>query len=160
MSPGKRKFGALCWNCYPRDPTTDKREKMDGWMDVFGIVGNVISIALSVQTHRNIDIKVDFYFSFILSNFLRGRNILVNANYSAQPTYSKPADDGSQLMFVVRVLTGLYTQGQENMRVPPPVSDQEGHDRYDSVVDRVDNPQMYVVFHDNQAYPDYLITFK
>ncbi|KAJ4949537.1 hypothetical protein JOQ06_021048 [Pogonophryne albipinna] len=70
------------------------------------------------------------------------------------------ADDGSQLMFVVRVLTGLYTQGQENMRVPPPVSNQGGHDRYDSVVDRMDNPQMYVVFHDNQAYPDYLITFK
>ncbi|KAI4808483.1 hypothetical protein KUCAC02_000540 [Chaenocephalus aceratus] len=89
-----------------------------------------------------------------------GTYFAVNANYSAQPTYSKPADDGSQLMFVVRVLTGLYTQGQENMRVPPPVSDQEGHDRYDSVVDSVDNPQMYVVFHDNQAYPDYLITFK
>ncbi|KAK5924559.1 hypothetical protein CgunFtcFv8_017163 [Champsocephalus gunnari] len=33
MSPGKRKFGDLCWNCYSRDPTTDKREKMDGWMD-------------------------------------------------------------------------------------------------------------------------------
>ena len=30
---GKRKFGALCWNCYLRDPITDKREKMDGWMD-------------------------------------------------------------------------------------------------------------------------------
>ncbi|KAL3048111.1 hypothetical protein OYC64_006814 [Pagothenia borchgrevinki] len=33
MWPGKRKFGAFCWNCYPCDPTTDKREKMDGWMD-------------------------------------------------------------------------------------------------------------------------------
>ncbi|KAF3837179.1 hypothetical protein F7725_004643 [Dissostichus mawsoni] len=54
------------------------------------------------------------------------------------------AADGSQLMFVARVLTGIYTQGQQNMRVPPPVSNQGG-DRYDSVVDRVDNPQMYVI---------------
>ncbi|KAF3837194.1 hypothetical protein F7725_004658 [Dissostichus mawsoni] len=52
------------------------------------------------------------------------------------------AADGSQLMFVARVLTGIYTQGQQNMRVPPPVSNQGG-DRYDSVVDRVDNPQMW-----------------
>ncbi|KAL3046254.1 hypothetical protein OYC64_004293 [Pagothenia borchgrevinki] len=94
------------------------------------------------------------------TSYGKGTYFAVNANYSAQPTYSKPAADGSQLMFVARVLTGIYTQGQQNMRVPPPVSNQEGHDRYDSVVDRVDNPQMYVVFHDNQAYPDYLITFK
>ncbi|KAK1889991.1 Protein mono-ADP-ribosyltransferase PARP14 [Dissostichus eleginoides] len=94
------------------------------------------------------------------TSYGKGTYFAVNANYSAQPTYSKPAADGSQLMFVARVLTGIYTQGQQNMRVPPPVSNLEGHDRYDSVVDRVDNPQMYVVFHDNQAYPDYLITFK
>ena len=35
MWPGKGKFGALCWNCYLRDPTTDKREKMDGWMEIY-----------------------------------------------------------------------------------------------------------------------------
>ena len=101
-----------------------------------------------------------YFLLFSATNYGVGTYFAVNANYSAQPTYSKPAADGSQLMFVARVLTGIYTQGQRNMRVPPPVSDQEDHDRYDSVVDRMDNPQMYVVFHDNQAYPDYLITFK
>lgn len=89
-----------------------------------------------------------------------GTYFAVNASYSAQPTYSKPAADGSQLMFVARVLTGIYTQGQSNMKVPPPRSDQRPHDLYDSVVDNIVNPSMYVVFHDNQAYPDYLITFK
>ena len=33
MWPGKGSFGALCGNGYLRDPTTDKREKIDGWMD-------------------------------------------------------------------------------------------------------------------------------
>ncbi|XP_047453540.1 protein mono-ADP-ribosyltransferase PARP14-like [Mugil cephalus] len=89
-----------------------------------------------------------------------GTYFAVNANYSAQPTYSRPAADGSQLMFVARVLTGIHTQGQSNMRMPPPRDSQQPHDRYDSVVDRMDNPSMYVVFHDSQAYPDYLITFK
>ncbi|XP_042082638.1 protein mono-ADP-ribosyltransferase PARP14-like isoform X3 [Haplochromis burtoni] len=94
------------------------------------------------------------------TSYGRGTYFAVNANYSAQPTYSKPAADGSQLMFVARVLTGVCTHGRHDMKVPPPRNHQQPHDRYDSVVDRIDNPSMYVVFHDNQAYPDYLITFK
>lgn len=89
-----------------------------------------------------------------------GTYFAVNASYSANPIYSKPAADGSQLMFIARVLTGIYTQGQSNMNVPPPRNSLQPHDRYDSVVDKTDNPNMYVVFHDNQAYPDYLITFQ
>ncbi|XP_072543497.1 protein mono-ADP-ribosyltransferase PARP14-like [Salminus brasiliensis] len=89
-----------------------------------------------------------------------GTYFAVNANYSAQPTFSVPAADGTQLMFVALVLTGYYTQGQSNMRIPPSRSSQDLNDRYDSVVDNVQNPQMFVVFHDCQAYPDYLITFK
>lgn len=86
-----------------------------------------------------------------------GTYFAVNANYSVG--YSKPAADGTQTMFVARVLTGLYTLGRSDMRVPPPRSSQQPHDRYDSLVDRMDNPSMFVVFHDDQAYPDYLITF-
>ena len=33
MLLGRGMFGALCWSCCPRDPTPDKRLKMDGWMD-------------------------------------------------------------------------------------------------------------------------------
>ncbi|XP_029943859.1 protein mono-ADP-ribosyltransferase PARP14-like [Salarias fasciatus] len=84
----------------------------------------------------------------------------VNASYSANARYSKPAADNSQVMFVARVLTGIYTQGNKDMNVPPPRDSRRPHDRFDSVVDKMDNPQMYIVFHDNQSYPDYLITFK
>lgn len=89
-----------------------------------------------------------------------GTYFAVNAVYSAHPTYSKPNASGCQLMFVARVLTGLYTVGQGGMMVPPPRNTQRPHDLYDSVVDNTDDPNMYVVFHDDQAYPDYLITFK
>ncbi|XP_061566260.1 protein mono-ADP-ribosyltransferase PARP14-like [Cololabis saira] len=89
-----------------------------------------------------------------------GTYFAVNASYSAAPTYSSPGPDGSQLMFVARVLTGVYTQGQSGMNVPPPRDNLQSHSRYDSVVDKMDNPGMYVVFHDDQAYADYLITFK
>ncbi|XP_058479514.1 protein mono-ADP-ribosyltransferase PARP14-like [Solea solea] len=94
------------------------------------------------------------------TSFGHGSYFAVNASYSAHPTYARPSHDGTQLMFVARVLTGVYTVGQSGLKVPPPRNIHQPHDRYDSVVDRMDNPSMYIVFHDNQAYPDYLITFK
>ncbi|XP_071315572.1 protein mono-ADP-ribosyltransferase PARP14 isoform X2 [Trachinotus anak] len=116
-------------------------------------------------TQDNCDsiMKTGFNRSFAGQNataFGHGTYFALKASYSAQPTYSKPAADGSQLMFVARVLTGAYTQGQSDMKVPPPINPQQPHDRYDSVVDNINTPSMYVVFHDSQAYPDYLITFK
>ncbi|KAL0189690.1 hypothetical protein M9458_016789, partial [Cirrhinus mrigala] len=78
--------------------------------------------------------------------------------YSANLTYAVPAEDGIQVMFVACVLTGYYTQGQAEMKTPP-VCVAPDH-LYDSVVDNMLNPSMFVVFHDCQAYPDYLITFK
>ncbi|XP_036452955.1 protein mono-ADP-ribosyltransferase PARP14-like [Colossoma macropomum] len=94
------------------------------------------------------------------TRFGLGTYFAVNASYSAHPTFSVPAADGTQLMFVVLVLTGHYAQGQSNMNTPPPRSSQDPNDRCDSVVDNMQNPEMFVVFHDCQAYPDYLITFK
>lgn len=102
------------------------------------------------------------YILFYLSAALYGEGtyFAVHASYSAHPSYSKPAADGSQLMFVAKVLTGVYTKGKTGMKIPPARDEQQPHDRYDSVVDATDNPNMYIVFHDDQAYPDYLITFK
>ena len=90
----------------------------------------------------------------------KGTYFAVKASYSTQPTYSRPDQDGNQLMFVARVLTGQYTQGKANMIIPPPRSPQLPNDRYDSLVDDIQNPTMFIVFHDDQAYPEYLITFK
>uniref|UniRef100_A0A9J8BFY4 Poly [ADP-ribose] polymerase n=1 Tax=Cyprinus carpio carpio TaxID=630221 RepID=A0A9J8BFY4_CYPCA len=89
--------------------------------------------------------------------FGHGTYFAVNASYSAQNKYAVPAADGTQLMFVARVLTGYHTQGQADMKTPPV---RVAPDLYDSVVDNLQNPSMFVVFHDCQAYPDYLITFK
>lgn len=42
------------------------------------------------------------------------------------------------------------------MKEPP--KDKVGA-RYDSTVDDTKNPKIHVIFFDNQAYPQYLITF-
>ena len=90
-----------------------------------------------------------------------GAYFAVNASYSARLTYSPPDANGNRSMFYARVLTGEYTQGQQGLKVPPPKDPSKSAViLFDSVVDYVFAPNMYVVFNDAQCYPDYLITFK
>uniref|UniRef100_A0A668UKH0 Poly [ADP-ribose] polymerase n=1 Tax=Oreochromis aureus TaxID=47969 RepID=A0A668UKH0_OREAU len=93
------------------------------------------------------------------ASYGNGTYFAVNASYSANDTYSKPNQNGEKFMYVCRVLTGDFTLGQKGM-VTPPAKKHGSTDLYDSVVDNVANPTMFVVFHDTQAYPEYLITFK
>nr|XP_019961820.1 PREDICTED: poly [ADP-ribose] polymerase 14-like isoform X1 [Paralichthys olivaceus] len=87
----------------------------------------------------------------------KGVYFAVNAGYSAS-SFSPPDASGLKRLYVARVLTGQYTVGSPTMKAPPP----RGADRpdcFDSVVDNQQSPTMFVVFHDDQAYPEYLITF-
>lgn len=90
----------------------------------------------------------------------KGTYFAVNASYSADDTYSKPDANGKKYMYYVRVLTGVYTRGNDSLIVPPPRNPQNPTDQYDTVTDNMQNPTLFVVFYDYQAYPEYLITFK
>ncbi|XP_012712444.2 protein mono-ADP-ribosyltransferase PARP14 [Fundulus heteroclitus] len=88
----------------------------------------------------------------------KGVYFAVNANYSAD-RYSPADQSGMKRLYVARVLTGRYTVGNSSMKAPPP----RGTDRtdcFDSLVDNQQQPTMFVIFHDDQAYPEYLITFS
>eukprot|EP00731_Ephydatia_muelleri_P032731 Em0024g275a len=84
----------------------------------------------------------------------------VKASYSAGATYSKPDSEGHKHIYVCLVLTGSYTAGKQGMKVPPPKDPENEAVLFDSVVDKTTDPSMFIVFHDSQAYPKYLITFK
>ena len=65
-------------------------------------------------------------------------------------------------MFYVRVLTGDYTrvpEGYNELLKAPPHKDPDKSILYDSVVNSVQGPSQYVVFNNDQSYPDYLITY-
>ncbi|XP_070296478.1 mucin-6 [Salvelinus sp. IW2-2015] len=65
---------------------------------------------------------------------------------------------GVRSMFVCRVLVGDYTLGNSDLRRPPPKG--EGNPTfYDSCVDNVLNPSIYVVFEKHQVYPEFLIRY-
>ena len=84
-----------------------------------------------------------------------------DAEYSARDTYSPRDVNGYKYIYLARVLTGEFTRGSGGMLVPPPKNQTvNAHIAFDSVVDNVANPGIFVVFQDAQNYPEYLITFQ
>uniref|UniRef100_A0A3Q2CPR0 Poly [ADP-ribose] polymerase n=1 Tax=Cyprinodon variegatus TaxID=28743 RepID=A0A3Q2CPR0_CYPVA len=86
-----------------------------------------------------------------------GSYFAVDPAYSARG-YAKPDNLGHKRMYQARVLIGDYTRGKSGL-IAPPAKSGTGADLYDSVTDNANNPSMFIIFHDTQAYPEYLITF-
>ncbi|WAR21755.1 PAR15-like protein [Mya arenaria] len=84
----------------------------------------------------------------------------VNASYSCQDIYSRPSAQGLKKIYYCAVLTGEFILGKAGMRVQPPKPNAGKNALYDSVVNNVAGPAMYIIFNDTQAYPLYIITFK
>jgi hypothetical protein len=79
--------------------------------------------------------------------------------YSAHDNYSPPDRNKIKYIFQCRVLTGRFALGRAEC-VEPPVRDKKTLALYDTVVDNVKAPSIFVVFHDAQAYPEYLVSFR
>ena len=83
----------------------------------------------------------------------------VNAQYSAG--YTSPDQNGFCKMYYARVLTGQPVQGHPSMKTPPSRNDPQNPSlHFDSTVDRPGNPNMYVIYYDTQAYPDFIVSFR
>jgi len=78
--------------------------------------------------------------------------------YSAEDSYSPPDVQRQKRIYQARVLTGEYTVGKTEY-IEAPLKPDSQVLRYDSVVNDEQNPMIYVIFKDSQAYPEYLITF-
>lgn len=91
--------------------------------------------------------------------FGNGSYFAVNAIYSANDTYSKPDVDGKKYMYLARVLVGEYARGTKGSITPAAKNASNSIDLFDSSTDNVNQPSLFVIFNDIQAYPEYLITF-
>lgn len=89
----------------------------------------------------------------------KGTYFAVDPKYSASG-YAAPDLNGYKRMYLARVLVGDYTPGKPGLITPPNKGSANSQDLYDSVTDKATNPTMFIVFADNQAYPEYLITFQ
>ncbi|XP_072309636.1 protein mono-ADP-ribosyltransferase PARP12 [Eucyclogobius newberryi] len=64
-----------------------------------------------------------------------------------------------RFMFLSRVLVGEFTKGSSEYRRPP---SKDGGDvnLFDSCVNNVENPSIYVVFEKHQIYPEYVLQYQ
>ena len=67
---------------------------------------------------------------------------------------------GARVMYLARVLVGQYCQGNSAMIVPPPKNPSRPEILFDSLVNKTEDPSIFVVFFYAQCYPEYLLTFE
>eukprot|EP00062_Callorhinchus_milii_P011494 gi/632957508/ref/XP_007894518.1/ PREDICTED: poly [ADP-ribose] polymerase 14-like [Callorhinchus milii] len=145
------------WQCYSvRKETVDKKYP------------NVVNEQILYHgTTREIADKLNklgFNRSFCGRNatvYGRGTYFAKNAQYSCDNKYSSPSDQGYKYMFQARVITGKMCLGDQSLIEPTPVDpNKDPTNLCDCAVDSVSNPSIFVIFCDDGAYPEYLITFK
>uniref|UniRef100_A0A3B4BB05 Poly [ADP-ribose] polymerase n=1 Tax=Periophthalmus magnuspinnatus TaxID=409849 RepID=A0A3B4BB05_9GOBI len=77
----------------------------------------------------------------------------------AKYSHSYTGDSDPRFMFVSRVLVGEFARGSSEYRRPP---SRDGGDvnLFDSCVDDIYDPSIFVVFKEQQIYPEYLLKYK
>ena len=96
---------------------------------------------------------------FSATDFGRGVYFARDSAYSAQTVYSPADSKGLRYMYYARVLVGEYTKGNTSFLVAPSKNANDPNEKYDSVVNDVKDPRIYVMFRDYEYYTEYLITF-
>ncbi|XP_067851448.1 protein mono-ADP-ribosyltransferase TIPARP [Heptranchias perlo] len=91
--------------------------------------------------------------------FGQGSYFARKASYSHN--FSKKSQEGVHYMFLAKVLIGKYTLGKPSMRRPPPQTPADpSSDLYDSCVDNWLEPQIFVIFNDDQSFPYFIIQYE
>ncbi|XP_019851552.1 PREDICTED: poly [ADP-ribose] polymerase 14-like [Amphimedon queenslandica] len=90
-----------------------------------------------------------------------GKGVYFATNSAYSHKYADPGVNKHRYMFYVQVLTGEYTRGDTNTIVPPMKPNQQNPAvLYDSTVNDINNPTIFVVYKDTQNYPAYLVQYR
>jgi poly [ADP-ribose] polymerase 10/14/15 len=79
--------------------------------------------------------------------------------YSARTTYSKPDAQGVQRMLLCRVAVGAYCKGEKDRMIPDERDTGKGV-LFDTTVENLADPFIFVTYHDAQAYLEYIVKFN
>lgn len=101
-----------------------------------------------------------FYWqTFLLLGTAYGKGVYFAVKLRLSLKYTS-ASSGIGHMFLATVEVGASCQGYRNMPVLPSREECASHITYDSACDDPDDPSMFVIFNDIQAYPSYHVTFR
>jgi len=86
-------------------------------------------------------------------NYGRGTYFAANARYSLDPLFAVPNSQGNQFLFISRYCIGTPVLGTSNLF---PSTDESYH----TAVDNLSTPKIFVSFHDDQSYPEFMVVVK
>ena len=86
----------------------------------------------------------------------KSQNLSRNNNFNQIDVYSS-SNSNSFSMILSSVLVGVYKVGDPVMKDPPLRND---GNQYDSTVDSLINPSIFVIYRDYRAYPNYIINYS
>jgi hypothetical protein len=87
-----------------------------------------------------------------------GKGVYFARDASMSASYAHAMPNRMRYMYYTRVAVGQCALGNPSMLVPP-AKGGTSNDSYDSTVNNPASPTVFVLFYDNQYYPEYLITF-
>ena len=90
---------------------------------------------------------------------LHGNGVYFARDASYSDNYAKVISVGRKQMIIADVLIGRSACGKSGM-VQPPLLPGEKYKRFNSLVNNISDPSIFVVQHSNHAYPAYVITYR
>ena len=121
---------------------------------------DLFNLGFRLRLYHSVNIP-PFHVTYSPTGASYGDGVYFATEASYSLSFSKPpSSKGEYSMFLAKVLVGKYTPGEEGIKTPPPIDPSRRELLYDSVVDSTDDPTVFVVFYDDQCYPEYLFTFK
>jgi len=83
--------------------------------------------------------------------------------FATTAKYSNSYTDGQQhkMMFIAKVLVGSYSKGDPSFKRPPSKDPTDPESAlYDSCVNDVKDPSIFVIFDNGHVYPEYLVKYE
>ena len=118
----------------------------------FGFNRSLCGTNGKLKLYKKANYLINSYF-FIGVSYGQGVYFAVNSAYSNN--FAKNPNSTIRKMIKSRVLVGESCLGNSSMREPPKKPNGEP---YDSTTDQ--NKQVFVCYHDNQCYPEYIISYS
>ncbi|CAI5635628.1 unnamed protein product [Oreochromis niloticus] len=140
------------WEAFQLQKKQMKSKKRDGKVMEKKLFHGTDSRFVDTICHHNFDWRICGTHG---TAYGKGSYFARDASYSHNYT----GDTDVRAMFISRVLVGDFTKGSSDYRRPPS-KDGGGINFYDSCVNDVMDPSIYVVFEKQQIYPEYLIQYK
>lgn len=98
----------------------------------------------------------DFRLNGISAGTKYGKGSYFAKRASISDRYATSDSSAVRTIFRAKVLVGESAIGHSNYSRPP---SKGSHELYDSCVDDLDDPKIYVIFSIHQAYPEYIIRY-